>query len=702
MNEILQAALDFYDAGVSVIPAKEDGSKAPITSWKQYQVTMADREQIASWFSGAATGIGVITGAVSGNLEMLEMEGRAVNSGLLDEARELAHNSGLGELWEIISNGYVEFTPSGGLHWLYRIADEPVPGNTKLARRPGENDTVEVLAETRGEGGFVVTAPSYGSTHPSGRAWQLLKGSPALIPMLSMEERNAIHNIFKALDRMPVKETLVQILNQNVQNSASDKPGDQFNEKAEWRDILIGWKIVYSAGGVTYWRRPGKDIGISATTGRNDGDNLFVFTTSTSFEAEKPYSKFAAFAHLNHGGDFSAAAKELRSMGFGSNSLPSIPTLTQLAKPNLTVVPDLDADHVEKVRERSSWYPKPLDLTGETEEPEPEFLARNDGHRLFYRGKINALLGESESGKTWVALHAVAQSLHLQEKVIYLDFEDSGKGILSRLRALGLEDRHFENFTYANPDQNLTLDERIDLIDALMEIVPELIVVDGVNAAMTLLNLELTSNRDATFFSQQLLKPLALSGACVITIDHVTKSKESRGNYAIGAQAKRADINGAAIMCEVVLPFGRGMSGELTLKVTKDRPGHVRANSKEAKFAGTVQLKSSATGSVEMTILAPNGERNRLRPTHLMEAVSKLLEAAQGALSKTAISKEIKGKTEWVFIACQVLIDEKFVSVENGSRNSLNLRLLKPYREADDGKAGLNSFEFEDENHETA
>ena len=701
MNEILQAALDFYDAGVSVIPAKEDGSKAPITSWKQYQVTMADREQIASWFSGAATGIGVITGAVSGNLEMLEMEGRAVNSGLLDEARELAHNSGLGELWEIISNGYVEFTPSGGLHWLYRIADEPVPGNTKLARRPGENDTVEVLAETRGEGGFVVTAPSYGSTHPSGRAWQLLKGSPALIPMLSMEERNAIHNIFKALDRMPVKETLVQILNQNVQNSASDKPGDQFNEKAEWRDILIGWKIVYSAGGVTYWRRPGKDIGISATTGRNDGDNLFVFTTSTSFEAEKPYSKFAAFAHIHHQGDFSQAAKALRALGFGSNSLPNIPTLTQLAKPNLTVVPDLDADHVEKVRERSSWYPKPLDLTGEAEEPAPEFLARNDGHRLFYRGKINALLGESESGKTWVALHAVAQSLHLQEKVIYLDFEDSGKGILSRLRALGLEDRHFENFTYANPDQNLTLDERIDLIDALMEIVPELIVVDGVNAAMTLLNLELTSNRDATFFSQQLLKPLALSGACVITIDHVTKSKESRGNYAIGAQAKRADINGAAIMCEVVLPFGRGMSGELTLKVTKDRPGHVRANSKEAKFAGTVQLKSSATGSVEMTILAPNGERNRLRPTHLMEAVSKVLEAAQGALSKNAIEKDVKGKAEWVRVACQVLIDEKYVGVENGARNSLNLRLLKLYREADDGNAGIDAFHFE-EDHETA
>jgi len=234
------------------------------------------------------------------------------------------------------------------------------------------------------------------------------------------------------------------------------------------------------------------------------------------------------------------------------------------------------------------------------------------------------------------------------------------------------------------------------LIDALMEIVPELIVVDGVNAAMTLLNLELTSNRDATFFSQQLLKPLALSGACVITIDHVTKSKESRGNYAIGAQAKRADINGAAIMCEVVLPFGRGMSGELTLKVTKDRPGHVRANSKEAKFAGTVELKSSADGSVVMTILAPNGERNRLRPTHLMEAVSKMLEAAMMPLSKNAVTKEIAGRREWVLVAIQVLIDEKFIGIENGARNSLNLKSLRPYRENDDGKAGMDSFDYEE------
>jgi len=694
MNPVLQAALDFYDAGISVVPVNNNGSKSPIGSWKQYQVSRAEPEQLGDWFGTGHPGIGIITGAVSGNLEMLELEGRAIHAGLFDEAKEIAINSGLEELWRLLTTGYAEMTPSGGLHFLYRIADEPVPGSTKIARRPGENDTVEVLVETRGEGGFVVTAPSNGEVHRSHQPWVLLTGSPNTIPMFSMEEREALHSIFKALDSMPVKESIATALLPKSE-STGEKPGDDFNAKAKWSDILIGWKQIYTSGGVTYWCRPGKDTGISATTGRNDGDNLFVFTTSTTFEAEKPYSKFAAFAHLNHSGDFSSAAKALRALGYGAqNSLLSLTQLQELAKPTLTIVPDIDSDHVEQVRERSSWYPKPLDLEGEIEQPEPEFLARNDGHRLFYRGKINALLGESESGKTWVALLAVKQALEIQQKVIYLDFEDSGKGILSRLRSLGLENRHFANFTYANPDQNLTLNERMDLVDALTEIVPELIILDGVNAAMTLLALDLTSNRDATFFSQQLLKPLALSGACVITIDHVPKSKDNRGNYAIGAQAKRADINGCAIAVEVTLPFGKGMNGELNLKVTKDRPGAVREHSKEAKFAGTVELRSTAEGMVTMTIISPQMVAgDRTRPTHLMEQVSKTLEAANMPLSKSAVIKEVKGKTEWVLVAIQNLIDEKFIVIENGSRNSLNLKLLKPYREADDSSAGIQPFD---------
>jgi len=693
--EVLQAALDFHSAGVCVVPASEDGSKRPIGTWKQYQVSKPSLEQIHDWFGGNAIGIGIITGAVSGNLEMLEMEGRGVTSGLLEEARNLAINSGLEELWEIVTHGYLEMTPSGGIHMLYRIADEPVPGNTKLARRPGENGTVEVLAETRGEGGFVVTAPSSGTTHPSSRPWVKVAGSPAMIPMLSMEERNSLHTLFQALDAMPVQESIAKTITPS--ESSGEKPGDDFNTRTSWKEILepVGWKQLFTSHGVTYWRRPGKSQGVSASTGRNDSDNLFVFTTSTTFEAEKPYSKFAAYAHIHHRGDFSAAARQLRSEGFGSANF------LEPKKPSLSVVPDLDADHVEIPAEPTSWLPKPLDLSGATEEEPPEFLSRVDGYRLFYKGKVNALIGESESGKTWVALFAVKQALHIGQTVTYIDFEDSGKGILARLRLLGLEDRHFAKFTYANPDEAFTLEAKIDLQRAIETLNPDLIVVDGVNAAMTLLGLDLMSNRDATFFSQTILRPLTSKGACVITIDHVTKSKDARGNNAIGAQAKRADINGCAIIVEVVQPFGRGMTGELNLRMSKDRAGHVRAISKDAKLVGRVVIKSDDSG-IEMGIHPFGDGTQKIRPTHLMEKVSKLLEAAKAPLSKNVIENEVAGKREFVRLACQVLIDEKFVGIEHGSRNSLNLKLLTPYRESTDTETDVREFIYESQDSDIA
>jgi hypothetical protein len=76
-----------------------------------------------------------------------------------------------------------------------------------------------------------------------------------------------------------------------------------------------------------------------------------------------------------------------------------------------------------------------------------------------------------------------------------------------------------------------------------------------------------------------------------------------------------------------------------------------------------------------------------------MQEVSKTLEASTLPLSKNAVEKAIKGKAEWVRVAIQCLIDEKFVGIENGARNALNLKLLKPYREDEDSNAGIGSFD---------
>lgn len=107
------------------------------------------------------------------------------------------------------------------------------------------------------------------------------------------------------------------------------RPGDDFNDRAHWGDILTphGWTYMYHRGSTWYWRRPGKDSGEhSATTGRKgigSEDRLYVFSDATGFEPNVPYNKFAAYALLDHNGDFAAATRELRSQGFGGE-LPKL------------------------------------------------------------------------------------------------------------------------------------------------------------------------------------------------------------------------------------------------------------------------------------------------------------------------------------------------------------------------------------------
>lgn len=328
-TELLNAALAFLASGCSIVPTRNDGSKAPIGSWKKWQSERPDAKQLAEWFSDPKVqGFGIVTGAISGNLEMLEMEGRAVNAGMLEEVKEIAIASGLGEIWNVLVNGYVEMTPSGGIHFLYRIADEPVPGSVKLAQQPGENGGVECLAETRGEAAFCIVAPSMGTTHPSGKPWELINGSPALLPMLSMEERNAIFACFEALDKMPTIEVIREAA-QPKEEGTGKSPGDDYNERATWDEILIprGWtKVFTDRAGIVYWRRPGKSISVSATTGKNEADNFYCFSSSTEFETRKPYSKFAALTHLEFNGDYRACARELRRRGYGSvSAVPDSP-----------------------------------------------------------------------------------------------------------------------------------------------------------------------------------------------------------------------------------------------------------------------------------------------------------------------------------------------------------------------------------------
>jgi len=373
--DTLAAALTLHAAGCSVVAVRTDGSKHPRGSWKTYQTERATEQQVRAWFTNGHPGVGIVCGTVSGNLEMLELEGRAVDEGVLNQLAEIFLGSGLGELWQRIATGWLDRSPSGGLHFHYRVDGAAVPGNTKLASRLAREDEytdeerelkqrhphkkiLRGLIETRGEGGFVVTAPSHGSVHPSGRPYERLAGGPDTTPVLTADEHQAVHAICRMIDAVPADEVTDHFASTgNVMAEPLDEadaflfssgsgdtapggltPGDDFEQRASWADILQphGWKLMFVSGQTHYWQRPGKDgREPSATTGRaSDRDRLYVFTTSTEFIPETPYTKFGAYALLNNGGDHSAAARELRRKGYGAPAPEPVRHLTAVPNPS--------------------------------------------------------------------------------------------------------------------------------------------------------------------------------------------------------------------------------------------------------------------------------------------------------------------------------------------------------------------------------
>lgn len=364
MTSIHETALELADAGYSVLPIRPDGTKAPAGAWKQYTQQAASPEQVDTWFRDTTHDIAVIQGAVSGGAELTELEAAATNR--LTDLHTHAVTSGISDLWDRLVTGWLESSPSGGLHIHYRITDGPVPGNTKIARTADH----KVLAETRGENGYVIVAPS--SHHSSGRAWTRLIGGPATAPTITRAERDAFHKVLAdILDEQPPTPPTPKPDKPAAQTTSAPaptgelSPGDDYNARATWDDILTphGWQKVHPDGKGWAWTRPDKNPrdGISATTGTADsGDRLYVFSTSTPFDPEVPYSKFGAYAVLNHGGNMSAAARQLAKDGYGTKREPDRLTRHDAAEltthgnlATVTPIPTPDKRPIALVNERT-------------------------------------------------------------------------------------------------------------------------------------------------------------------------------------------------------------------------------------------------------------------------------------------------------------------------------------------------------------
>lgn len=384
---MLEHALTWWQLGYVPLPAAPDGTKRPAGRWKQWQHTRPTEQQLDELFAADHDGLGVLCGAASGGLEMLELEARAVQAGLFEQLTDAFADHNLADLWATITAGYLEATPTGGLHAYYHVEGAAKP-NTRLARTPHR----DVLIETRGEGGWTIVAPSAGRTHPNGRAWTVLAGSPANIPTITADQRDTIHTICSLLDQAPDDNPPTPPPTQGHRPHTPGeglRPGDHYNETVSWDELLIpdGWTKAHKTGGAQTWGRPGKNLrdGISATTGRRQGDQdcLYVFSSSVDLPTEQPITKLGYLALTRHAGDYSAAARALAKQGYGDPQ-PLERPLTIVRNPpgNSTgTTPPTDGSTALQDDPR----PQPATIvTSLTDKGNADLVVAQHAHRLHY------------------------------------------------------------------------------------------------------------------------------------------------------------------------------------------------------------------------------------------------------------------------------------------------------------------------------
>lgn len=314
-NSVLHTARLALAVGISVLPICANGTKRPaLDSWREYQQRHASETEVEQWFATNKPGIAFVTGRVSGNLEVLDFDNYATFEAWRNHMQQ---DSSLASLYHQVSWGYLESTPAGGRHLLYRC--ESIEGNQKLASRPLSGNQSKTLIETRGEGGIIIVTPSRGKVHPSGTPYLLVRGGVSSIQTITDEQRQqlftAARQFDESLERAAPSIARAKTPSVLPHHRNGNRPGDVFNREASWEEVLTphGWQLLSEQDGVGYWT---KHQHTHATTNYAGSDLFYVFSTSTVFEAEHGYSKFAVYTFLNHNGDFTAAARDLASQGY--------------------------------------------------------------------------------------------------------------------------------------------------------------------------------------------------------------------------------------------------------------------------------------------------------------------------------------------------------------------------------------------------
>lgn len=561
MTSHLSAALAYAARGWPVFPCRP-GQKIPDTAHGVLDATI-DPAQIRAWWTARPDrNIGIATGAPGP--DVLDVDVKPEGSGY--QAFAELKRSGLLDGHQAIIR-----TPSGGLHIYF----------AGTAQRNGR--LPKHFLDLRASGGYVIAPPGTSG----GRPYEITSQDSNGAGIIDWRAARCILDPPPAFQQ-PGKGPA----------AAHDglRPGDDYATRTGWGQILAphGWRRTRAFSATSHgWCRPGKaGTFISATT-RDEG-GLYVFSTSTPFDPEVPYSKFGAYAVLEHGGDHTAASKALRAAGYGTTA------------PLAAVVPAASSGHSPEQPGLPDYDLGALAAQGIKE---PERIAGG----MLYPASVHCLAGAPGGGKTTLMAWWMLRHIRDGGNVMLLDEESGPEQAAEKFLDLGATPRELSppRFTYVPfPARGWNPDDLAQLHELITRRQPGIIGWDSAAAFLAIAGHDENSATDVTAFWQRVLVPCARQfSAAVVAIDHTIKTGE-HGGYGRGSGAKKAASDVQYIL-ETVNPFNRKQNGVLKLTTApgKDRRGWLAA-------AYEIHVKIGETLNLDITeaVNFQNPARQQMSP----------------------------------------------------------------------------------------
>ena len=294
----------YIELGLNIIAVNEQ--KQAIFPWKIYQTKPITLDEITKQLQDhKAKGVAVITGAVSGNLEVIDIDTKYQTYDLATALNDKIPDALFDKL-------HIVKTKNDGYHLYYRC--EVIEGNKKLAQRYATAEELEktpqqktyCIIETRGEGGYVVAPPTEG--------YKIVQEG---INVLTLDERDELLSICRSFNEV-IEEVIIEAHDRPSIKEYGLSPFEDYNKRGDLVALLgnHGWKVVGDNSERTYFLRPGSEAKHSGSFNKSMG--LFsVFSVNTPFQVEKGYKPSAVFCILECNGDFKAGAKKLVELGYG-------------------------------------------------------------------------------------------------------------------------------------------------------------------------------------------------------------------------------------------------------------------------------------------------------------------------------------------------------------------------------------------------